>query len=120
MKEVPAELHDVKKMFLNGGKGKYEFLKFIFTQKELQSEKPFVLAALAITRLGLEKTDFSSSSFRQWLKRYRVKNKVKQPASTPSTAAEKIPGEKTDNGKNFQLTDPSTLARNEGSLIKYV
>lgn len=118
MTETAPQIEDVKKMFLSGGKGKYEFLKFLFSSKELQAEKPFVLAALAISRLDIEKAEFNSKSFRQWLKRFREKNTGKQQSSPSGSSA--IPAAKTETGKKFQFTDPATLPKEEGSLIKFV
>src|SRR3954452_20086528 len=114
MSETVPPPEDVKKMFLSGGKGKYEFLKFIFNSQELQSEKPFVLAALAVNRLDLDTSDFNNKSFRQWLKRHREKTKSKKPAFTPTASGSAaVAIKKQEGGEKFQFTDPSTLPREE-------
>jgi hypothetical protein len=110
---------EVKKLFLNEGNTQFEFLKFIFTPAELQLEKPFVLMALAQSRLDLKKDDFKAKSFRQWLKRYRDKHH----AATKNTSVAMLSGsqlsEKSETLK-FQFTDPSTIKKEGNSLFQFV
>ena len=118
MEGTKLHLHEVKKLFLNNGQTQFEFLKFVFTEPELKSEKPFVLLALVYTRLSLKTTDFKPKSFRQWLKRYRSRKAV---FDKPTPAADHISAlpDGTDRDK-FEFSDPSSLKKENTSILHYV
>lgn len=108
---------EIKSMFLNGGKTQFEFLKFILTPQELQSEKPFVLMALVYCRLDLDKEAFKPKSFRQWLKRYRNAKPIKSRSVASAPIAQVV--EKAENS-TFQFTDSSLLKKEQKPVLQFI
>jgi hypothetical protein len=117
MADIQPEKSEIKSMFLNGGKTQFEFLKFILTPGELQSEKPFVLIALVQNRLDLDKESFKPKSFRQWLKRYRNVKPVKSTPVASAAIAQVV--DEAENSK-FQFTDSSLLKKEQKPLLQFI
>lgn len=128
MEENRPPVEEIKRLFLNDGRTRFEYIKFIFTPAQLQDEKPFVLLDQVYYQLGLTKEDIKTKSFHQWLKRYRQRKPHGQARRPDVAESQKVvpavsPAKPENKGvikDDFKFTDPSTLKKKDDIILEYV